>query len=177
MKELFMTFSLQEIILFLILLALAIKGFVSFWDWAIDRLRKVFDKEYKEKEDKEDIIATIQEQTKRIEEIAKGQKEAQAQLYSFYNENKIHIENNDKLIQLLIDSDKDDIKAWITEQHHKFCYDTKCIDAYSLDCIEKRYSHYEDEGGNSFVADLMKDIRELPKYYTDELPLDKKENK
>ena len=39
----------------------------------------------------------------------------------------------------------------------------KCIDDFSLDCIEKRFAHYQDEGGNSFIAALMAEIRALPK--------------
>ena len=59
--------------------------------------------------------------------------------------------------------DKDDIKAWITQQHHYFCYELKCIDDFSLDCIEKRFKHYQDENGNSFVENLMNELRTLPK--------------
>ena len=29
--------------------------------------------------------------------------------------------------------------------------------------FRKRYRHYVDEGGNSYVADLMNEIRALPK--------------
>ena len=66
-------------------------------------------------------------------------------------------------MSILLASDKDDIKSWITEKHHYFCYEKKVIDDYSLDCIEKRYQHYVDEGGNSYVATLMREIRALPK--------------
>ena len=66
-------------------------------------------------------------------------------------------------INLLIDSDKDSIKSFITDRYHHFCYDKKWIDDYSLDCIEKRYKHYTDEGGNTFINDLMKELRALPK--------------
>ena len=44
-----------------------------------------------------------------------------------------------------------------------FCYEKRQIDDYSLDCLEKRYTHYVEEGGNSFIHDLMEDIRALPK--------------
>lgn len=71
-----------------------------------------------------------------------------------------HLKEN---ITNLTASDKDDIKAWITEKHHHFCYEIKYIDDYSLDCIEKRYAHYVDEGGNSFIRTLMEEIRNLPK--------------
>ena len=66
-------------------------------------------------------------------------------------------------INILIDSDKDDIKSFITKEHHFYCYEKHWIDDYSLDCIERRYKHYQEENGNSFVADLMKEIRQLPK--------------
>ena len=49
-----------------------------------------------------------------------------------------------KLIHLLIASDKDAIKAFITREHHYFVYQKGWIDDYSLDCVEQRYQHYED---------------------------------
>ena len=45
MAQLINNYSLQEILIFLIILALGIKGFFTFWDWAVDRLRKIFHKE------------------------------------------------------------------------------------------------------------------------------------
>ena len=68
-----------------------------------------------------------------------------------------------KKINLLIDSDKDDIKSFITRQHHYFCYKIGWIDDFSLDCVEKRYQHYADEGGNSFIEGFMDELRALPK--------------
>lgn len=141
MLELFATYSIVEIISFLVIFAGAIKGFVSFWDWAAARLKQVFKKESQREDDSERIKCLTDQQKKtdeKIEEIMKA-------------------------IQLLTQSDKDDIKAWITEKHHYFCYEKGQIDDYSLDCIEKRYNHYKDEGGNSFIDDLMDDLRNLKK--------------
>lgn len=69
----------------------------------------------------------------------------------------------EQAVNLLISSDKDDIKQSLTKDHHYFCYKLKSIDDYSLDCMEKRYSHYKDEGGNSFVKILMQEVRALPR--------------
>ena len=68
-------------------------------------------------------------------------------------------------IDLLIDSDRDAIKSQITREHHRFCYELEEIDDFSLDCLEKRYKHYADEGGNSFIKGFMQDLRKLPRYY------------
>ena len=141
MLELLTTYSIVEIISFLVIFAGAIKGFVSFWDWAAARLKQVFKKENQRESDSEQI-KKLTEQQKATDE---------------------KIEKIIDAIELLTQSDKDDIKAWITEKHHYFCYEKGQIDDYSLDCIEKRYQHYLDEGGNSYIATLMNEIRALPK--------------
>lgn len=148
MAELITNYSWSEIILFVIAFAAAIKGVVTFWDWGKDRLRKVYDKEDKI----EEIKSLIVENTKQMNEFSNIQAQTIDEIQ--------HLKEN---ITNLTASDKDDIKAWITEKHHHFCYDIKYIDDYSLDCIEKRYAHYVDEGGNSFISKLMEEIRNLPK--------------
>lgn len=148
MAELITNYSWSEIILFVIAFAAAIKGVVTFWDWGKDRLKKVYDKEDKI----EEIKSLIVENIKQMNEFSN----IQAQTINEIQHLKENITN-------LTASDKDDIKAWITEKHHHFCYDIKYIDDYSLDCIEKRYAHYVDEGGNSFISKLMEEIRNLPK--------------
>lgn len=152
MEELFTRYSATEIIVFLTLLAGAFKGFMSFWDWFIDWLRKKFDKEYEKKRKSEELVKEINSHTKNIAELTKTQTQIKDQIKELHG-----------LIHILIDSDRDDIKSWITEKHHYFCYNRKVIDDYSLDCIEKRYEHYKDEGGNSYIATLMSEIRALPK--------------
>lgn len=148
MAELITNYSWSEIILFVIAFAAAIKGVVTFWDWGKDRLRKVYDKEDKI----EEIKSLIVENTKQMNEFSNIQAQTIDEIQ--------HLKEN---ITNLTASDKDDIKAWITEKHHHFCYEIKYIDDYSLDCIEKRYAHYVDEGGNSFIGKLMEEIRNLPK--------------
>lgn len=152
MEELFTRYSATEIIVFLTLLAGAFKGFMSFWDWFIDWLRKKFDKEYEKKRKSEELVKEINSHTKNIAELTKTQTQIKDQIKELHG-----------LIHVLINSDRDDIKSWITEKHHYFCYNRKVIDDYSLDCIEKRYEHYKDEGGNSYIDTLMSEIRALPK--------------
>ena len=149
MKDLVGTYSAQEILLFLVTFALAIKGFVSFWDWGYARLKQVFKKE----SDQEQEIDSIQKQFDEHLESYKIMQDSQNETLKQLTEK----------INLLIDSDKDSIKSFITEKHHQFCYEQRWIDDYSMDCIERRYRHYKDEGGNSFIHDLMEELRDLPK--------------
>ena len=140
MPTLMEMYSIEQIILFIVVFAVAVKGLIDFYDWARKRVGVAIDTKNEKDKIREDIDKLLDmqvEQNKIIDELTQS-------------------------VELLLKSDKDEIKAWITEKHHYFVYELKYIDDYSLDCIEKRYAHYKAEGGNSFVADLMEDIRSLP---------------
>lgn len=152
MAELLANYSMSEILIFVITIALALKGIVEFIDWTKERGKKYFDKE-----------TTSVEQIKKLEEKNAEQDEKITQILD--SQNKIQ-ENMDiiiKQIQSLISSDRDSIKTYITKDHHYFCYEAGWIDDYNLDCLEKRYQKYVEEGGNSFISSLMEEIRSLPR--------------
>ena len=139
--QLLKQFDITTFLTFTIVLALAAKGVIIFFDWVKERLMKMFNKQTK----KQRQIEQLRQQEESIKELKSNMKSIQSKM------------------NLLIESDKDDIKAWITEKHHFYCYQQKYIDDYTLDCLEKRFSHYEVEGGNSFVHNLMEELRALPK--------------
>lgn len=141
MIDLLKQYDLSNIIIFVILLALAIKGGVTFFDWAFDRTKKAVHKT----EEPQNIKNNLEAHAKEIQEL------------------KDSINKLTDMVNLLIESDKDDIKAYITKQYHWFVYQQKWIDDYSLNCLEKRFGHYEVQGGNSFILGLMKELRQLPK--------------
>lgn len=174
MEELLTKYTLTEIILFVFALATALKGFFMLWDFFYDRIKKHFKKETDKEQEKTDLTQQLADISTQIESIREGHKEDKAEiLEQVKNINIQHTLDRQELIKkidetkttisVLLASDKDDIKSWITEKHHYFCYEKKVIDDYSLDCIEKRYQHYLDEGGNSYIATLMNEIRALPK--------------
>ena len=156
MEELLTKYSLTEIILFVFVFATSLKGFFTLWDYFYDKIKKHFKEETEEEQDKIDITKQLVDISAQIENINIQHTLDRQELIK-------KIDETNATISVLLASDKDDIKSWITEKHHYFCYECKCIDYQSLDCIEKRYRHYVDEGGNSFVADLMNEIRALPK--------------
>ena len=103
MLDLLNNYSLTEIIIFVIMLSFAIKGIVDFYDWAKNRLNETTDKIYTNKEIQKKVLETLELHNAQIEKMSKA-------------------------INILIDSDKDDIKSWITEKHHYFCYELGYID-------------------------------------------------
>ena len=139
--DLLTKYSLQDIIIFMVILALAFKGVFTFLSWLGNLLK--------------DMVHRA-ETPQKLEKIIQNQK-------TEINDLKTCLKELDDAIHLLIKSDKDAIKAYITRQHHYFVYQKKWIDDYSLDCIERRYLHYKQEGGNTFISDLMQELRDLPK--------------
>lgn len=155
MKELLENYSFSEILIFLFMLFIAAKEFITIFDWVKARISQSFNKESEEKEERKKMQGEIDD------------------LEKFYDEKKIvddgfknineSVEKLNILVAMLIDSDKESIKAFITDKHHFFVYDQGWIDDYSMDCLEKRYAIYEKEHGNSFAEDLMNELRNLPK--------------
>ena len=145
MEELLKTYSLQEIVMFLVMFAIAFKAVASFWDWLQDWLRRKFGK-------KENPVQEIEKKVSELFEIQKDQDERMNEMHT--------------AIDILLESDKDNIKSWIVEKHHHFCYEVRAIDYFSLESIERRYEHYRREDGNSYVATLMDELKALPKIET-----------
>ena len=148
MLELLQHYSISEIFLFIVFLALAFKSVVSFFEWLEERIKKTFGK--------------ISEKEKINKRIENGEN-FMAQLREHQKHNDEALQCLSKKIDMLVESDRDDIKAYITKEHHKFCYDKGWIDDFSLDCLEKRFKHYADEGGNSFICGFMQELKSLPK--------------
>lgn len=152
MLELLQHYSIPEIFLFIVLLALAFKSVVSFFEWLEERLKKAFNIRFGKMSEKEKINKRIEDGENFMTQLREHQKH-----------NDEALQDLSKKIDILVESDKDDIKAYITKEHHKFCYDKGWVDDFSLDCLEKRFKHYADEGGNSFICGFMQELRALPK--------------
>lgn len=145
-------YSFAEFLVFALIFILAIKEGINFIDWAKTKFRKATNKALEEKEEHDKIEEEIKDLNSEKEVFDKEFKEADDRFKK--------IEDS---IEMLIESDKEDIKAFITLQHHKFVYEQEWIDDYSMECLEKRFAIYEREHGNSFVLGLMNELRALPK--------------
>lgn len=155
MKDLLSNYSLSEIIFFLIITAVAVKEAIQFIDWFKARIKQYYDKDNEVKEEHEKLENEIED------------------LNKFYDEKKIiddtftkydaKLERLTEQIAMLVESDKENIKAYITERHHYFVEEKGWVDYHSMDCLEKRFAIYQKEHGNSFAADLMNDLRSLSK--------------
>lgn len=134
MLELLSTFSAEQIILFLILLAFASKELINLWDFFKQKINFGFNMK-KGKEVSANILKDLVQK----------------------------VENISARLDLLTESDKDDIRGWIVERYHYYKNIDIPIDSFTMDTIEKRYQHYKDEGGNSYIKDIMEELRDMAK--------------
>lgn len=151
MVQLLTNYSLGQIFVFIVLAAIALKEVATFLDWLNDKARKKVAKEQQPQTISQRLNKAIQDQDEEIVSLKKDVKGIQ-----------FSIQDLNKKIEMLISSDRDSIKAWLTAQHRYFM-EKGTIDYYSFDCISKRYAHYKEQGGNTFIDDIMEDINNLPK--------------
>ena len=71
------------------------------------------------------------------------------------------LQNAEGRLDKLTESDMHDIKAWIVEQYHKFYIGQGWIDAFNAETLGLRYEDYKEEGGNSYIDDLVAKLRTL----------------
>lgn len=62
---------------------------------------------------------------------------------------------------LLIESDKEGIKAYIVDKYYQACVD-EYIELHTMETLELRYEKYLQENGNTYVGKLMEKLRLMP---------------
>ena len=105
----------------------------------------------------------IEEKQKEInlqEELAKIA-EALQQITQHLESTDARIAAIEEKLQDLTISDMHDIKSWIVEQYQKFYVHQGWIDAFSAETIDRRYSDYKKEGGNSYIENLIDQLHTL----------------
>lgn len=149
--DLLNTYSLSEIIFILTVVAGSLMGAGRFFEWAYSHLKTFFGKELTVQKKEENLAARLEKIETRITDEENNSADIATSLGLV-----------EEKLGILIESDKDRIKAYITDKHHYYMFNEGWIDDYQLDCIERQYVHYKRAGGNSFVDHLMEELRKLP---------------
>lgn len=142
MLALLKSYSVGEIFIFIVVLALAVKEAISLYQYFAKGISDNFDKKYKKQETLNSLSEKINQLTIMVKQLQENN------------------EQQNKKIENLIDSDVQDIRSWIVQQHHA-CQQGKRLDSFELDCVEKRYACYDKEGGNSYIHNLVEGIRKM----------------
>lgn len=136
MVQFFSKYSLQFTIVFLFMFGVACKQFYEVYDFFKNKTVQQVDKVRDEKE----LLTWL------VQEV-KGLKDQLQQI-------------TEKLDSLLV-SDLDGIKSWIVMLYKQCKKDPSILDSMQMDLLERRYKHYKNEGGNSYIDNLMQELREI----------------
>ena len=157
MMDLFMNFSIGQIILCSIAIIFAIKGGMDLFEYFRGKYQVKFNKDYSKKQ-KEQLL----------EEHYLNCKEQHNETMSQYKKLSDKLDDIDNSICRLSErvdeltaSDMHDIKQSIVKDYHYYVEKQKWIDDFSLETLELRFQDYKKEGGNSYIENLMNEIRKL----------------
>lgn len=157
--EFFTADTIMMIPVFVVLLAIAIKEVVDFCDWLHDRGKKHFDKE-------DDVSAQLDKISSQLAELDREEDAEKEWVEEKFEDFDGELTGMNSRIDMLIDSDKEDIRAYILEKWTYYCQGQNPIDERTMECLETRYLIYKSENGNSFVHILMEELREWHKQCT-----------
>lgn len=138
MSELLNTFDLKTILLVLVFTAIAIREGMELYHYFHQKIYGKYQRADNEKDTINNMQATLQTVLDQVKQIS----------------NKI---------DLLQESDRDSIKSWIVMLYHKYKEDDTQLDSMQMDLLERRYKHYKEEGGNSYIDELMEELRTIYK--------------
>ena len=136
MVQFFQNYTIEATLVFLFILGTALKQGFELVQYFRNKTVSHVDK--------------VREQEKTLEKVIDNMQQQQKQLQSI----------TDKIDELLA-SDKDSIKSWIVMLYKQYKKYPSGLDSMQMDLLERRYSHYKKQGGNSYVDNLMQDLREI----------------
>ena len=161
MLKLLENFTVEQTILFIVMLALAIKGILDFYDWLRKRNKARFDADYEKIKDHDAIITKQEDLEQHYQELKDNYNSLSEEFSGFSS-----VVNDD--LKIIKKSMMHDIKQWIIQQHKKHM-DKGWVAIEDLNMLEYRFADYQALGGNGTIPSLMDELRALPKYPKDRL--------
>lgn len=150
MIELLTAYTVPTILIITFMVAVAVKEVITLIDFFVKKAKGHFDANREVEISRKEILETVDKVSEKIDKIVNEQEAI-----------KTKIDEQQDFLDLLMESDKDQLKSLIVNRYHHFIA-KGWIDDFSMDSLEKCFQHYKDEGGNSYVHDLMDELRRLP---------------
>lgn len=143
--------SLNEIFAFCVGLIVFLKMFGEALEWIIRLFRDKLNLRTTSEKKYDEVVENIAGVCKSLEVIKED-----------VSDNNEMLGRIEERVDMLHEQEQQDIRAYLVDRHNYFCFDIGAIDEGSLTEIEARYSYYKSQGGNSFIDNMMSDIRKLP---------------
>lgn len=163
MIELLSNLSLTQVAIIILMIALAIKELITLIEFFSKKIKSAMNKEQETKDEKQELLDEITKINNAMLKNEEEHKTITSHIEEMKEENKQMFARQQEILDMLVESDIDDIKGFIVKQYHAFS-SQGWIDDFSMDVIEKRYEHYQKEGGNSYAQHLVERLRQLPNH-------------
>lgn len=110
-----------------------------------------------------DTMSKMQETMDRLSDNLSKSESSMRELENTIEKIRKDMTKNSSNIEILLDSDRENIRSEILHQYYK-CTKYGKIDLYTLNVLEDKFKKYSVvENGNSFVENMMNELRMLPK--------------
>lgn len=152
LQTLFSQHSLEEIIIFIVIIIMIVQAIWKALEFFFEKYEIHTGKKIDNVKWKEKLAESLEGLDTKIDKLSK--------------QNKITHEKQEQLedtVSLLQERMQENTRSYLIDAHHKFCYQIKKIDDLNLQSLERKYLYYKSSGGDTFVDNLMEDIRELPR--------------
>lgn len=167
------SYSFEELVLIIIVVLIASKILIEIWNYFYNKAKGYFGVKNNKEKWESDTTKTLGDISNKMDHFEKSAEKRAIRLekierkvdkleeYSrITHEQQKDIDNQMKLVQERL---QENTRSFLIDAHHRFCYEVKGIDDQSLQSMERRYLYYKTAGGNSFIDDLMKEVRALPR--------------
>lgn len=178
--------SVEGIILIIVLFAVAIKFLGELFEYLYNKVKKYFDIKDAKEERHEEVMNSLHILQKDMKEQKERSEKRQRQVDSIDNKLNQHYQDFEDLkssihnqtteitnlndrIKTLTERTQDSTRAYLIDKHHHFCYQIKAIDDMSLQDMERRFMYYKAAGGDTFIDNLMEEVRALPRINVENL--------
>lgn len=169
LNHLFSSYPLSELIILIVMVLAAGKTIWTLLEFWLSKIDIHIGEKYKRKERWENLDKKIDALTVNLDSHIDGVSAKIEELKKQNEETHEHQKQIDKTLTLVQERLQENARGYLLDAHHKFCYQFKQIDDLSLQSIERRYLYYKTAGGDTFIDNLIEEIRELPRvnYYNE----------
>jgi len=152
LQILFSQHSLEELIVLIVLILLAVQGIWKAIGFFVEKYNIATGKKVDSIQWKENLAESLTNLDSKIDLLSEQNEKT--------HEKQEQLEDT---VTLLQERMQENTRSYLIDAHHKFCYQIKKIDDLNLQSLERRYLYYKSSGGDTFVDNLMEDVRELPR--------------
>lgn len=166
-------YSVEQLFLIIFIALLAFRVILELWKYFYDKAKGYFGVKNKKEKWEESTSTTLENINNKIDNLESAAEKRGKRLIKVENKLDIledHSEQThkqqkklDSQMKLVQERLQENTRSFLIDAHHRFCYEVKGIDDLNLQSLERRYMFYKTAGGDSFIDDLMNEIRELPR--------------